>query len=572
MLKRLSIAKKVFGLAVILLCLTVALACFLLWHVDKLQDELEVIARREVPLAASLSRIDEYGLRQRLAFERWFGALNSPQPNQETLTESRADYELFFQKLQAEFDLAKKLLKDPGKQDRNRDELAAVLAVLTQIEAAYPVIQNRQRQVLDLLTAGRPDRANDLDDVLNDLQRQVQAQRQQLQNATAALVQEAATVATAHERQAFWLSIAMTISAVLLGLTLSGILAHRLAEPVRTLIAGLKSVENGDLSVELPVRSQDEVGALTQSFNYFVGELRAKEDIKRTFGQYIDPRVLEQVILQPGAQADGRRVMTVSFCDIVSFTGIGEHLTATGLVNLLNRHFTLQAEAVQREKGVIDKFIGDAVLAFWGPPFTSPEEHPLLACRAALGQLQALQTLRAELPELTGLRKNLPILDARLGISTGEVVVGNIGSESARSYTVIGDAVNLGQRLEGANRLYGTRILISEATWQAAGTAIISREIDYLLVKGKTEPARAFELLGLSGQVPETLLQLCQRFAEALEAYRSQKWDLARKAFQSCLELVPDDGPSRLFLERSQSLQTQPPSEPWDGIWRLSDK
>jgi adenylate cyclase len=370
----------------------------------------------------------------------------------------------------------------------------------------------------------------------------------------------------------FWLTIALTLSAVLLGLTLSLIITKRLVGPVRLLIAGIRSVEQGDLSVELPIVSRDEVGDLTQSFNYFVSELRSKEEIKRTFGQYIDPRVLEHAILQPGAEPEGRRVMSVSFADLVGFTGLGEHLTASGLVNLLNRHFTLQAAAVQQEQGVIDKFIGDAVLAFWGPPFTLPEEHALRACRAALGQLEALKTLRADLPELTGLRKHLPQVDLRLGISTGEVVVGNIGSENARSYTVIGDTVNLGQRLEAANRFYGTHILVSEATREGAGAAIVTREIDFLVVKGKTETARAFEVLGLQGEVPEVRLALCERFAEALAAYRSQTWDRAEAALQGCLELSPNDGPSMVFIERIQQLRLQPPGEDWNGVWRLKAK
>ncbi|RJR39792.1 MAG: adenylate/guanylate cyclase domain-containing protein [Deltaproteobacteria bacterium] len=568
MLNRLGIAAKVFGLAVLLLCLTVALACFLLWRVDQLQDELELIARREAPLAASLSRLDEYGLRRRLAFERWFGALNSPKPNQEIVREAQANYQAYTDKLQQEFTIAKKLFANVSEQDRRREKLSAIRSVLDQIEAAYPLISARQVQVLDLQAAGRHDRANDLDNVLNDLQRLVQGQRQQLQDATAALMQDAAELATAHEKQAFWLTGAMTICAVLLGLALAAIIAHRLVEPVRSLIAGLKNVEQGDLSIELPVASQDEVGTLTQSFNYFVGELRAKEQIKRTFGQYIDPRVLDQVILQPGAQADGRRVMTVSFSDLEAFTSIGEHLTATGLVNLLNRHFTLQAAAVQQCQGIIDKFIGDAVLAFWGPPFTTPEEHPLLACRAALGQLAALKNLRADLPEVTGLRKDLPHINLRIGISTGEVVVGNIGSESARSYTVIGDTVNLGQRLETANKVYGTHILVSEATRDGAGSAIVAREIDFLVVKGKTEIARVFEVVGLQGEVPDAQLALSERFGEALEAYRSQEWDRSESALKGCLELCPEDGPSRLFLDRVRQLRVRPGSEQWDGVWR----
>jgi adenylate cyclase len=570
MISRFRIATKIFGLAVLLLCLTVALACFLLWHVTRLQKEMNGIVQREVPLANSLADLNEYGLRRRLAFERWFGTLDAPRPNQNVIKEAQANYAEFTERLNQEFATAKKLIDIKVVEDRYREKLGEIRAVLAQIEASFPIISARQRQALELQTAGQYERAQELLNVLNDLQGLVQTQRAQLQDATAALVQDAAATTAARQRQAFWLTVAVTISAVLLGLTLSAIIAHRLTEPVRALIAGLKNVEQGDLSVELPVASQDEVGELTQSFNYFVSELRSKEKIKRTFGQYIDPRVLDQVILQPGAVADGRRLMTVSFADLEGFTSIGEHLTASGLVNLLNRHFTLQAEAVQQWKGIIDKFIGDAVLAFWGPPFTTPEEHPLLACRAALGQLEALETLRADLPELTGLRKNLPHVNLRIGISTGEVVVGNIGSESARSYTVIGDTVNLGQRLENANKIYGTHILVSEATREGAGSGILTREIDFLVVKGKTEIARVFEVLGLQGEVPEAKLSLSERFAAALAAYRSQEWDRSETALQGCLELFPDDGPSRLFLERVRQLRAQPPREPWDGVWRIT--
>ncbi len=566
MLSPFRISTKIFGLTVLLFCLAVAQACFLLWYVSGLQDEMELIAERESPLAASFSKLGEYDLRLRLAFENWFGALNAPRPNQDVLTEAQTNYDAFTKHLNQEFVTTKKLLDIKVDKDRNREKIREIRAVLAQIEAAYPLMSARQRQILDLQAAGQHDRAQDLLKGLNDLQRLVQSQWKQLQYASAALVQDGAEYATQREKQAYWLTVAMTILTVLLGLTLSAIIAHRLTEPVRTLIAGLKNVEEGDLSMELPVVSRDEMGALTQSFNYFIKELRHKEEIKRTFGQYIDPRVLDQVILKPGAEAGGRKVMTMSFADLEGFTSIGEHLTATGLVNLLNRHFSLQAEAVQQQQGIIDKFIGDAVLAFWGPPFTTSEEHPLLACRAALGQLVALETLRADLPDLTGLRKNLPHLNLRIGISTGEVVVGNIGSERARSYTVIGNTVNLGRRLENANKIYGTHILLSEATREGAGSAILAREIDFLVVKGKTETARVFELLGLKGEVSEEKQALGERFAEALAAYRSQEWDRAETALRGCLELFPEDGPSRLLLRQVHQLRAQPPGEEWDGL------
>src|SRR5262249_14544210 len=188
------------------------------------------------------------------------------------------------------------------------------------------------------------------------------------------------------------------------------------------------------------------------------------------------------------------------------------------MVTLLNRHFGLQAMAVQEHHGVVDKFVGDCVMAFWGPPFVKPEEHALLACRAAQAQLAARDTLRHELPEITGLRRDIPTVELRIGICTGEVVVGNIGSENTRSYTVIGDTVNLAARLERANRVYGTQILIGETTAQAIGQEFETREIDIISVKGKTETTRIFELLAAKAQFSGELERLRERYEQGRRA------------------------------------------------------
>src|SRR5205814_1727775 len=184
--------------------------------------------------------------------------------------------------------------------------------------------------------------------------------------------------------------------------------------------------------------------------------------------------------------------MTVLFADLIGFTSLSERLTPLLMVTLLNRHFGLQALAVQEHHGVVDKFVGDSIMAFWGPPLVKRDEHAILACRAAQAQLIALDMLRRELPEITGLRRDAPEVRLGIGICTGEAVVGNIGSENTRSYTVIGDTVNLAARLEGANRIYGTQILIAETTAQAIGSEFETREIDAIFVRGKTETTRIF--------------------------------------------------------------------------------
>jgi len=234
-------------------------------------------------------------------------------------------------------------------------------------------------------------------------------------------------------------------------------------------------------------------------------------------------------------------------------------------VRFLNRYFALMAEVIRARQGIIDKYIGDSVMAFWGQPFTDAESHAALCCEAALDQRARLDEFRADLPNLLGVRHGLPEVEARMGIASGEVLVGNIGSETARGYTVIGDTVNLASRLEQANKFYGSHILVSEATRKLAGEAFVFRELDLLRVMGREEPERVHELLGRRGDAAAEALATA--FEAALARYRARDWDGAEQAFTACLGLAPDDGPSRVFLERIQMFRASPPPGDWDGVW-----
>jgi class 3 adenylate cyclase len=571
---RQTIAAKIFGLAIILLLLTIALAGFLLYEVTHTKQDLTVVANFDVPLTQSLARLHEFGLRRRLAFERWFGALNAAVPNREIVAEATENYALFTRKLTDEFSTARRIIDAYPKNAPGSHTLAEVETLLDQIEPAYQIINNRQREVLDMQVAGQHDKANEQLNLLNDLQRTVQDQRASVNSKMAAWSGSATKATERRERAVFWLTIAATTSTVLLGLAVAALITNRLSRPVRSLATAMHDVQQGNLNIQLPVSSTDEVGRLTHAFNFFVQELRSKERMKQTFGKYIDPRILEHVLAERGeeAVASGRRDMTVLFADLVGFTGLSERLTPLLMVTLLNRHFGLQALAVQEHHGVVDKFIGDSVMAFWGQPFVKPEEHAVLACRAAQAQLAALDTLRRELPDITGLRRDAPVIDLGIGICTGEVVVGNIGSENARSYTVIGDTANLAARLERANRVYGTQILVAESTAQAVGSRFEMREIDTIFVKGKIETTRVFELMSAAGKLSQELVQLRERYDAARRRYLAQDWDTAEGTFRECLEIRPNDGPSRVFLERVQVLRRNPPGKDWKGVWQLVEK
>jgi class 3 adenylate cyclase len=264
--------------------------------------------------------------------------------------------------------------------------------------------------------------------------------------------------------------------------------------------------------------------------------------------------------------------MTILFSDMEHFTSLSEGMTPPAMVRVVNRYLVLMSEPIHRNQGVIDKYIGDAIMAYWGPPFSAPDEQARLACAAGFGQLAALDAFRGEIPELTGFRRGGPRVDMRIGIATGEVVVGNIGSDTSMSYTVMGDTVNLASRLESVSKVYGTRFLVSARTAAMAEGTVVFREIDLILVEGKREPERIFEVLGRPGEIADAVAAMAISFAEGLAAYRSKSWAAAAKAFTAALAAVPEDGPSRVFIDRVARLEATPPPADWSGVWTLHQK
>jgi adenylate cyclase len=343
-----------------------------------------------------------------------------------------------------------------------------------------------------------------------------------------------------------------------------------LVAPIKRLISAVQAVRSGDLAFDLKIRSRDEVGQLADGFREMVAGLRAKEQITATFGKYVDPRVVERLIEDPEQSKPGgdRRTMTVFFSDIANFTRLSMELTASSLIRFLNRYFEVMTVPIRDSGGVIDKYIGDAVMAYWGPPFVDAGTQAQAACTAALNQLPALADFRAEVPEILGLRANVPDVHVRIGLATGPLVVGSVGSEVSRNYTVIGDTVNLASRLESACKVYRAHILVDEAT-RAAAEGFQFRELDAIRVWGRAEPVRIFELRGSESGRSDPLVE---PFERALAAYRRQAFDVAEAAFRQCLEIDPEDGASTIFLERLRGLREHPPRPDWDGVWTLDSK
>jgi adenylate cyclase len=214
--------------------------------------------------------------------------------------------------------------------------------------------------------------------------------------------------------------------------------------------------------------------------------------------------------------------------------------------------------------------MGDAVMAFWGPPFTGAKEHGALACRAALAAVERLELFREEVAAELGDEAQGLDIDIRIGISTGDMIVGTVGSDVSKSYTVVGDPVNLGARLEGANKAYGTHILVAaETREQASETDLLFREMDSLRVKGKMQPVRVCELVSSGNGIDA---EACEAFKRGVSAYRNGDWETSQTAFNAVLAASADDVPSRVYIERIAHFQRHPPPTDWNGVWVLEEK
>jgi adenylate cyclase len=269
---------------------------------------------------------------------------------------------------------------------------------------------------------------------------------------------------------------------------------------------------------------------------------------------------------QEAALGGEKRRATIYFCDLADFTSVSEGLTPEELVQHLADYFGAFSDEILASGGTVDKYIGDAIMAFWGAPAPT-DDHAAAACVTALRNQTALRSLRERWRA-----EGKPPLSARIGLHTGEVVVGNIGSAARLNYTVMGDAVNLASRLEGLNKHYGTEVLVSEQTYREAQAVVRARPVDWVAVKGKAEVVQVYELLGLVDEPLKDADELAALAVQALALYRGRNWEGAIRLFEQILHLRPGDGPARLLLTRCRAYRDRPPGEEWDGVHRMEGK
>jgi len=572
-----SLRHKIVGIAlglIILMVITSVLSMIMSARVRHLLDELTI---KYIPAYDHLARVDIRSIERALALRRMVIAKMQVPPDDEGYA---ARLRLFQEKdgeIEQEANAARKLINSIIDDVSTPSDNAALARIDARIDDAITDLRRllsdedaellKQLDSKDLVqvrgTLARVDMLRDeftqkIDAIRADMLSQVFA-------STSTVIR--------NQQKEIVVSAIVTVLAATLGLGFALFVSGGITRPVRRLLEGTRQVEAVRFDQLVSVSTRDEIGQLSAAFNRMVEHLRRNERIRETFGRYIDPKVIEGLIDRPEVAAvDGqRRVMTVMFCDMKGFTSMSEGMTPQGLVKVMNCYLTTMSGPVRAHRGIIDKYIGDAIMAYWGPPFIEESDQARFACLAAIDMVNCVPALQKQLPELLGIRAIPAECDIKIGIATGEVLAGSIGSELMMSFTVMGDAVNLASRLEAVNKVYGSRILVSQITAAAAGDALELREIDRLRVTGQRMPQVLFEVMGRSGALTkqQELLRTC--YLDGLAAYRARRWDEARSSFEAALEASPRDGPSRALLSRIDNLRGKPPPPDWDGSWPLSE-
>jgi class 3 adenylate cyclase len=577
MTMRISIGVKIFSVAVFLAGVMIIAALLSESRVRQAEIRIEVLADHLLALAEMSNDLRTLALQEKFEFRELIaseisGNLSEAQKAQQPYEDYSEKFIAVAKEMHAEIDEAIAKLPTANRKLALTDikvRLEALVAVQRQLHVLVKRVITRHAEGNEAAKA-------ELVSLIAALHDAFLAADGALTMEIRSVVDSVALKAEKSTAEAISFEHMVTGIAALLGLFFAGVMTRALLSPIRNLRRASLAVKEGDFDQRVNVSGNDELTDLSATFNSMIEQLRKKEKTEAVFGRYVDPRVIENLVDETGDDADGlaaagRQEATIFFSDIAGYTSISERLTPAGLVHLMNEYFNMAGVPIAETDGLLDKFIGDAVMAFWCPPFVPADDIARRACKAAIGESLMVQEFQKRLPDITGIRVGAPEIDIRMGLATGEVIVGSIGSSNKRNFTVIGDTVNLSSRLEGANKYYGTQTLICERTHEMMGGGFTTREIDNLAVKGKNEAIRIFELVSEGTPDPNTA-EAFGAFAAGLKFYRHGDWDKATVKFNDCLKARRNDAPGQAFLKRIEQLKARPPGPGWDGVWHLDAK
>ena len=522
-----------------------------IYYISRVKSELDQIAFHLVPITEKLTQIDMHALRQEISLERIFTYLDMDQIPLNKVKEEETKFKIYGNSVEAEFAEAKKLVQEGLRHSSTSDdirEFSRLEPFLEILEREHQILEGHGLKIIEALKKENHEQAHLLEGWLVEAEDDFNAGLLRCLETLERITERSALNAEEHENLLIILNWTATGFAIVLGLLFSAIISSRIVRPLKDLVAATKKVEEGHLDANFAVQSKDEIGTMADQFNQMLDGIRKKERVKATFGQYVDPRILNSIINSYNLEESHREPVTVFFSDIAGFSRISEQFTPAVTVKLVNEYLSLVSEPIVNRQGVIDKFIGDAVVAFWSPPFVSPEEGALLSCHAALEQQRQIDIFRNKVSEITGIRKDLPEISVRMGIASSECVVGNIGSTNSKSFTAIGPATEWAETLETLNKKYKTEILVSEPIVELVNSQMEFRRLETVeIVAGKK--VNVYELLGPAGGVPLEVIEYKNDYEQALDNLELGDVKNASLQFIACKKKNANDGAVDLHLQ-----------------------
>ncbi len=360
-----------------------------------------------------------------------------------------------------------------------------------------------------------------------------------------------------------YITIVNTIITLTLAFLIAVVIASKISKPLQRLADRANKVREFQLGKPITIHSSImEMDNMGNAFHNMELGLRS-------FQKYV-PADLVRYLVQSNQEAvlgGEKRTLSVFFSDIADFTTISERLSPEKLVKVLGEYLGEMSDIISNNKGTVDKYIGDAIMAFWGAPIEC-SDHAYLACKSAIENQNRLRDLRNNKWK----KERKPLFDIRIGINTGELIVGNMGSENRLNYTAIGDTVNVASRLEAINKYYNTQIICSDGTQKLVKNKIVTRKLDLVTVKGKTQAGSIYEVIGLKDQIPAKEQTFIKRYEEALNLYTTRKFEQGLKLFSECHKEKPNDEATKVFMERCVYYIANPPNERWNGVYSYTKK
>ncbi|BDX05038.1 adenylate cyclase [Planctobacterium marinum] len=549
------LSAKIYGICLLMLSLLIVVATGNYLRMTIIKEEVQDVAEFISPINKQVTLIYAHVLEQEIAFERMLRLIQERPENTSAIEQQQGQILQLAEVIQTQIRETRVLSEQATGETQIKEDIIALARLspeLRMLAEDHLEFATLYESLVKAIKQQQLAKSRLLDERLERLETIFNNRIDRLLHELVTITETSVAKIQAQDKALLYFNLLLSIIATICGIVLAALISKRVVRPLKALISGTDALLAENYQHQIAISSHDEISELTHSFNQLMRDVDKKETLRASMQEYLDPRVIKLLTEYPQYLKGTRQQASVLFSDIAHFSKLSETLSPESLVAVINEYYNLAGNAILQIDGVVDKYIGDAIVAFWSAPFTEPSGIARLACRGALKQLDQLNHLRLNLPDLVGIRKGLPDINIRIGIATGEIVVGNVGTRQSRSFTIIGESLNIAEQLEQMNKQLGTQILVTEATKVRAGDEFMFRLAGQLPPEDETDnapPARVYNLLGYKEAFTEQHIAALQQADSAVVAYLNDDLETAKAGFEEFLSKIPKDNLCEYYLD-----------------------